>query len=65
MNDQRQVVFEQRREIMSSENVLETVKDMRHEVISDIVIKSIPEGSYVDKWDHLPLDTDSEKILGI
>ena len=65
MNDQRQVVFEQRREIMSSENVLETVKDMRHEVISDIVIKSIPEGSYVDKWDYLTLNSDSEKILGI
>jgi len=65
MNDQRQVVFEQRREIMSSESVLETVKDMRYEVISDIVIKSIPEGSYVDKWDHSTLDTDAEKILGI
>jgi len=65
MNDQRQVVFEQRREIMSSENVLDTVKDMRHEVISDIVIKSIPEGSYVDKWDHSTLNTDAEKILGI
>jgi len=65
MNDQRQVVFEQRREIMISDNVLETVKDMRYEVISDIVIKSIPEGSYVDKWDHLTLNSDSEKILGI
>ena len=65
MNDQRQVVFEQRREIMSSENVLDTVKDMRHEVISDIVIKSIPEGSYVDKWDHVQLNSDAEKILGI
>ena len=28
MNDQRQVVFEQRREIMSSDNVLETVIDL-------------------------------------
>jgi len=65
MNDQRQVVFEQRREIMSSENVLDTVKDMRHEVISDIVIKSIPEGSYVDKWDNVQLNSDAEKILGI
>ena len=65
MNDQRQVVFEQRREIMSSENVFETVKDMRHEVISDIVFKSIPEGSYSDKWDHETLNSDALKLLGI
>ena len=65
MNDQRQVVFEQRREIMSSDNVLETVIDMRHEVISDIVYKSIPEGSYSDKWDHKALNSDALKLLGI
>ena len=65
MNDQRQVVFEQRREIMSSENVFETVKDMRHEVISDMVFKSIPEGSYSDKWDHETLNSDALKLLGI
>ena len=65
MNDQRQVVFEQRREIMSSDNVLETLIDMRHEVISDIVYKSIPEGSYSDKWDHKTLNADALKLLGI
>ena len=65
MNDQRQVIFEQRREIMSSDNVLETVIDMRHEVISDIVYKSIPEGSYSDKWDHKTLNSDTLKLLGI
>ena len=65
MNDQRQVVFEQRREIMSSDNVLETLIDMRHEVISDIVYKSIPEGSYSDKWDHKTLNSDALKLLGI
>ena len=65
MNDQRQVVFEQRREIMSSDNVLETIIDMRHEVISDIVYKSIPEGSYSDKWDHKTLNSDALKLLGI
>jgi preprotein translocase subunit SecA len=50
---------------MSSENVFETVKDMRHEVISDIVFKSIPEGSYSDKWDHEMLKSDTLKLLGI
>ena len=45
--------------------MLETVIDMRHEVISDIVYKSIPEGSYSDKWDHKTLNSDALKLLGI
>ena len=38
---------------------------MLHEVISDIVYKSIPEGSYSDKWDHKTLNSDALKLLGI
>ena len=43
MNDQRKVIFEQRRDIMSSITVKETVQDMRYDVISDLVcIKQVP-----------------------
>ncbi len=65
MNDQRKVIFEQRRDIMRSVTVEETVKDMRYEAISDIVIKSIPEGSYSDKWDYELLQKEAFRILGI
>ena len=50
---------------MSSDNVLETVIDMRHEVNSDNVNKAIPEGSYSDKWEHKTLNSDALKLLGI
>ena len=51
MNDQRKVIFSQRREIMESENVTEIVADMRHEVIEDLVADAIPPKSYPDQWD--------------
>ncbi|ALI55762.1 preprotein translocase subunit SecA [Celeribacter marinus] len=51
MNDQRKVVFTQRRDIMESSNVSEIVTDMRHEVIEDLVEAAIPPKSYPDQWD--------------
>jgi preprotein translocase subunit SecA len=51
MNDQRKVIFEQRIELMSDEHAGETVRDMRHEVVEEIVAKFIPERAYAEQWD--------------
>ncbi|TCR89808.1 preprotein translocase subunit SecA [Rhizobium sp. BK376] len=51
LNDQRKVIFEQRVELMEATNLDETVGDMRHEVIEDLVTKHIPERAYAEKWD--------------
>jgi preprotein translocase subunit SecA len=51
MNDQRKVVFEQRIELMSGEDLAETVRDMRHEVIDELIAKHIPERAYAEQWD--------------
>ncbi|MEM1313775.1 MAG: preprotein translocase subunit SecA [Pseudomonadota bacterium] len=51
MNDQRKAIFGQRREIMEAEDVAETVQDMRHELIDDLVAEHIPERAYADQWD--------------
>ena len=51
MNDQRKVVYEQRRDIMRAEEVQETIADMRSEVIEDLVGGCIPEGAYHEQWD--------------
>jgi preprotein translocase subunit SecA len=50
MNDQRKVVFEQRIELMKDEHVGETVRDMRHEVVEELVTKYIPERAYAEQW---------------
>ncbi|MHA1523853.1 MAG: preprotein translocase subunit SecA [Alphaproteobacteria bacterium] len=51
MNDQRKVIFEQRIDLMRGEEVAETVTDMRHQIIEDLVNKHIPENAYPEQWD--------------
>ena len=51
MNDQRKVVFAQRKEIMEAADVSETVADMRHQLIDDLVAEHIPQRAYADQWD--------------
>ncbi|THF50019.1 preprotein translocase subunit SecA [Allorhizobium terrae] len=51
LNDQRKVIFEQRVEMMESEDLSETITDMRHELIETIVRTHIPERAYAEQWD--------------
>jgi preprotein translocase subunit SecA len=55
MNDQRKVVFEQRIDLMKGEDLAETVRDMRHEVIDELVTRHIPERAYAEQWEVEPL----------
>ena len=65
MNDQRKVIFDQRKEIMRSDDISEMIIDMRHEVIETIVFKSIPDQSYHDQWDSDTLESDVKNYLGL
>ena len=65
MNDQRKVVFEQRREMMALETLEETVANMRGNVIDDIVAKHIPKDSYPDAWDVAGLNEEVQTKLGL
>jgi preprotein translocase subunit SecA len=51
MNNQRKVIYEQRIELMDTEDVSETIKSMRDEVIEDLVSTHIPPKSYPEQWD--------------
>jgi preprotein translocase subunit SecA len=51
MNDQRKVIFEQRIELMTEEDIAETVADMRRQVVGDITAKCIPANSFAEQWD--------------
>ena len=50
MNDQRKVIFSQRREIMEAQDLSEIVQDMRYQVIEDLVEEFMPPKSYADQW---------------
>ncbi len=51
MNEQRKVIFGQRMDIMASDDIEDIVKDMRYEVIADMVDTYMPPRSYADQWD--------------
>ena len=42
MNDQRKVIFDQRIDIMAEEDVSETVKELRHQVVQELVSQEHP-----------------------
>ena len=65
MNDQRRVIFDQRKEIMRADDVHDTVTEMRHEAVALIVERSIPEGSYNDAWNAEQLDEDAQRVLRV
>jgi preprotein translocase subunit SecA len=51
MNDQRKVVFEQRREMMAQESLEDMITEMRHVVVEDLIAKHIPSDTYPEAWD--------------
>ena len=65
MNGQRKEIYEERRDIMTSDNLEEMIRDMRHDVIEDMVARCIPEGSYADQWDMETLETEILRLLNM
>lgn len=51
MNDQRKVVFEQRREMMGKDSLEDMITDMREGVVDDLIARYIPRDSYPEAWD--------------
>jgi preprotein translocase subunit SecA len=65
MNDQRKVIYEQRHELIEAKDVSDTVHDMRHQVIEDLVAQCIPEKAYPEQWDIETLARDSRRLLAL
>ncbi|NDW46472.1 preprotein translocase subunit SecA [Ruegeria sp. PrR005] len=65
MNDQRKVIFSQRREIMAAEDLSEIVADMREQVIDDLIDEFMPPKSYADQWNTHGLYAAVIEKLGI
>ena len=65
MNDQRKVVFEQRREMMAQESLEETVTDMRQGAVDDLVSKHIPADAYAESWDMAGLKEAVRSVLNL
>ena len=65
MNEQRKVVFSQRRDIMEASDLSEITADMRHQVIDDLIYQYIPPKTYADQWDGEGLHQAVVENLGV
>jgi preprotein translocase subunit SecA len=65
MNDQRKVIFEQRLDIMHEEDLSDTVKDMRHQLVQELVRTHIPESAYAEQWNTAALREAINGVCGI
>ncbi|MBN9544110.1 MAG: preprotein translocase subunit SecA [Alphaproteobacteria bacterium] len=65
LNDQRKVIFDQRKEIMNSDDVSDQIADFREEVVESLVARHIPEKAYAEQWDAAGLHDEVAKIFGV
>ena len=65
MNEQRKVIYEQRKELMAADDISETILDMRHDYLTNLVKSSIPEGSAPEEWDIVRLKQDIFNTTGL
>ena len=64
MNEQRKIIYEQRREIMESEDLSDTIKEMRDEYLGGIIDAHIPYGTGAAEWDKDGLKQDLAAATG-
>jgi len=65
MNDQRKVVYEQRRDLMQAEDLKDEVAAMRHEVIDDLMGRYVPEKAFAEQWDVAGLHEEVMRIFSL
>ena len=65
MNEQRKVIFGQRRDIMEAQDLHEITEDMRHQMIDDMIDQYMPRNTYADQWDTQGFYADVIEQLGV
>ena len=64
-NDQRKVIYRQRTEIMSTDDIEGVIRDVRAEVVHSIVTQYIPPESVEEQWDVAGLEQALERDFGV
>ena len=63
-NDQRQVIYQQRLQLMQSESIADTIEGLREEVIVDLAGQHIPPESLSEQWDLPGLQQELQAEFG-
>ena len=65
MNDQRKVIYEQRKELMQADDVSETIEEMRQDYFRDLANQYVPFGASPGEWRPKELAAEIARIAGI
>ncbi|AQT60482.1 preprotein translocase subunit SecA [Cellvibrio mixtus] len=64
-NDQRQIIYHQRNELLDADSIRETITAIREEVVEDLINGFIPPQSIEDQWDVAGLEKQIETDFGL
>ena len=64
-NDQRRVIYQQRNELLETDDISETIRAMRVGTVADLVGQHIPPGSVEEQWDVPGLERALAGELGL
>ena len=64
-NDQRKVIYQQRTDLMSAEDMAEVIRGLRAEAVEGIVATFVPPASVEEQWDLEGLQQEIAKDFGI
>ena len=65
MNEQRKVIYEQRRELMEGGDVSDTVVDMRRDIVEELLERFVPPKAYAEQWEIEPLTRALRMLSGL
>jgi len=57
-NEQRKVIYRQRDTLMETDDIADTIVEMRAEVLSGVINRSLPPGSMSEQWDIAALENE-------
>ncbi len=64
-NDQRQIIYQRRNELMEAEDISDVISDMREGVVNNIISLSIPPQSVEEQWDIPGLEQAIQVEFGV
>ena len=64
-NEQRKVIYEQRNRLLDVEDIAESIRAIRRDVVSGLVDQHIPPQSLVEQWDLPGLQDNLEREFGL
>ncbi len=64
-NDQRRVIYEQRNELMASEDISDTIKNIRWDVVNQVIDQYITPNSLDEQWNVAGLEEALQQEFGV